>query len=780
MKKIMFFMALLLVSLTTASAAITINVDKASNVKATVQVYTDIALVDGENVFPDYGPDSSPLSIEPANGAEIVSVTMNGNEVTPAYGGVYRMGIEDGMVVNITTSNSSQGGEAKPKVTFHIDNPYQIQVTAGGRTIDVSQPAELEQGTEIKVQATMGFTIQSLSWSLMGSPSYENGVYTMNVSSDMEVWVYMQTVPVTFDVDFANRVTVEDSYSMKAINITNSPVYLSTGTSLAVYSSGEKYTVESVEVNGNNINGRYGYFYCGVAEESTVKIRTSSSVPAVNFNVDDPSRVKVHLEGSDELIDVTKTHEFENGAQLVIEPASDEVRIESVSVSGLVFSPMPDGSYSISVTSDMTVDIKTKSIQPYLTFNVDEPRRITVLADGQPLDILAGESVEVAKGASISVKAAADNFSIVSLSVDGNAVEPADGVYTFVAQADATVDVKTKASLKLYIDDNIAGGSVVVKRGEETLKSGDIVADGDVLLLEAQANDDYVFEYFTLNGVETESKVTVGGADDITIGASFRKIQEGYALITWNINSSLVNIDQYDAEGSYISSIYDTTEPVELKKGNILKFSMWSPSRRFKTCTVNGAEMAVDENGAHWFTITENASVYVEVESLINVSTYDTRNEEHEKIGNVVVVYEGEEYPFGTYIPVGATVTFVAKPEPGYKLDYLYFVETPDTPMDGTYTATQEDIDAGKYIIVQGKFSVDETTGIGAVRNSNGVNFDAQSGILSVADGSAVRVYTTGGRLVQSGANGKVTVSSLPAGIYLVQSAGQTFKFVKR
>lgn len=613
MKRIMFFMLLLLVSFVKAGASITINVDKASNVKATVQMYTDVELVDGENVF-DYDASSSPLSIEPANGAEIVSVTMNGTSVNPGYGGVYRMGIEDGMVVNIITSGGGQGDETKSMVSF---------------------------------------------------------------------------------------------------------------------------------------------------------------------NVDIPSRVKVHLEGSDDLLDVAKTYEFENGDQIIIEPSSDEVRIESVSVSGLVFLPMADGSYSISVTSDMTIDIKTKSIQPYLTFNVDEPKRIVVMEDGKTVDILGSGPIEVRKGASISVKAAADNFSIVRLSVDGSTIEPVEGVYTFVVEADATVDVVTTANLKLYIDDKIIGGIVVVKRGEETLKSGDSVADGDVLQLEAQENDGYVFEYFTLNGVETQSYVTVGGADDIVIGASFRKIKDGYALIKWNINSSLVDISQYDSEGIYISSVSDTSEPVEFKKGSVLKFSIWGSSRRIKTSTVNGNDMAVDENGDRWFTVTENATVCIEVERLINVSTYDTRDEEYKKIGNVVVVYEGKEYPYGTYIPVGATVTFVAKPEPGYKLDYLYFIETPDIPMDGTYTATQEDIDAEKYIIVQGKFIVDNGTGIGNVENPSGLSYDIEGGVLSVASGSSIQVYTTGGHLVRSGINGNVTVSSLPVGIYIVKSAGRTFKFVK-
>ena len=79
------------------------------------------------------------------------------------------------------------------------------------------------------------------------------------------------------------------------------------------------------------------------------------------------------------MLDVAKTYEMEKNTQIVIEAASDEVRIASVIANGMKLTPLGNGTYMTSVAMDMVIEVKTKGNLPTLDFKVDAPERINVL-----------------------------------------------------------------------------------------------------------------------------------------------------------------------------------------------------------------------------------------------------------------------------------------------------------------------------------------------------------------------------------------------------------------
>ena len=793
MKKNYFLIVLLLVAnIFSASAKIekifstealcnvTIEVDNASNVSAATRAGrgTQLTLTNGVNNLELNNSSENPLQIKAAENAEIVSCFINGDKVTPGGDGSIRVAITEGLNIVLTTKTHA----ANPMVTFSVTDPSQIIVKADDMVIeDISSPKEFAKGTELTIAPTTGFEIKNVATTQRPELPSVNGVYTIRV--DQEMTIYVTTEPakpvVTFEIDFPERISVVNQSTHKAIDISSLKLSMPKGTVLEFQASNENYSITSFKVDGTDKAPATGskIYYVGVETNTTVTIETSSTTPSVKFIVDNPENVKVHKMDSEEMLDVTKTYEMEKNTQLVIEPANDEVRIASVTVNGVTLTPLGNGNYMTAVTTNLTIEVKTKEVLPVLTFKVDAPERINVLSGTEVLDI--SEAVELPVGTEITIEPSAGNFIIKSAMADGKTLTASDNKYLVTITGDMQFDIKTAASLTLHIIQPDEGGTISVFRDGKELQEGDKIITNEKLSFKNEPEASYFFEYYLVNNKVCSDTYVVSGSDDINVGAIFRTIREGYVEVTFDLDEgarsllTIVNID-----GSEKTRL-DPSKPCEIKKESQIQVFMITQNTKITSCTMNGVERTPDgdegiDARSYTMTVEDDAVIAVRTSKLVQVGGDITYGEDYNPIGRIRLRHEGKIYD-DVYIPVGTTVEVIVEPVTGYMLDFCYLSYDEANKLDGTtYTVENTDKD---IIIIKGAFKK-IPDGIESISSMQS-HYDAQS-MQIITTGGNTKVYAVSGKKVLESDETSISVSTLESGIYVVKTREGVFKLVKK
>ena len=793
MKKNYFLIVLLLVAnIFSASAKIekifstealcnvTIEVDNASNVSAATRAGrgTQITLTNGVNNLELNNSSENPLQIKAAENAEIVSCFINGDKVTPGGDGSIRVAITEGLNIVLTTKTHAHN----PIVTFSVTDPSQIIVKADDVVIeDISSPKEFAKGTELTIAPTTGFEIKNVATTQRPELPSVNGVYTIRV--DQEMTIYVTTEPakpvVTFEIDFPERISVVNQSTHKAIDISSLKLSMPKGTVLEIQASNENYSITSFKVDGTDKAPAIGSktYYVGVEANTIVTIETSSTTPSVKFIVDNPENVKVHKMNSEEMLDVMKAYEMEKNTQLVIEPANDEVRIASVTVNGVKLTPLGNGNYMTAVTSNLTIEVKTKEVLPVLRFKVDAPERINVLSGAEVLDI--SEAVEIPVGTEITIEPSAGNFIIKSVMANGKTLTVSDNKYLVTIIGDMQFDIKTAASLTLHIIQPDEGGTISVFRDGKELQEGDKVITNEKLSFKNEPEASYFFEYYLVNNKVCSDTYVVSGSDDINVGAIFRTIREGYVEVTFDLDEgarsllTIVNID-----GSEKTRL-DPSKPCEIKKESQIQVFMITQNTKITSCTMNGVERTPDgdegiDARSYTMTVEDDAVIAVRTSKLVQVGGDITYGEDYNPIGRVRLRHEGKIYD-DVFVPVGTTVEVIAEPVTGYMLDFYYLSFDEANKLDGTtYTVENTDKD---IIIIKGAFKK-IPDGIEPISSMQG-HYDAQS-MQIITTGGNTKVYAVSGKKVLESDETSISVSTLESGIYIVKTREGVFKLVKK
>lgn len=793
MKKNYFLIVLLLVAnIFSASAKIekifstealcnvTIEVDNASNVSAATRAGrgTQITLTNGVNNLELNNSSENPLQIKAAENAEIVSCFINGDKVTPGGDGSIRVAITEGLNIVLTTKTHA----ANPIVTFSVTDPSQIIVKADDVVIeDISSPKEFAKGTELTIAPTTGFEIKNVATTQRPELPSVNGVYTIRV--DQEMTIYVTTEPakpvVTFEIDFPERISVVNQSTHKAIDISSLKLSMPKGTVLEIQASNENYSITSFKVDGTDKAPAIGSktYYVGVEANTIVTIETSSTTPSVKFIVDNPENVKVHKMDSEEMLDVMKAYEMEKNTQLVIEPANDEVRIASVTVNGVKLTPLGNGNYMTAVTSNLTIEVKTKEVLPVLRFKVDAPERINVLSGAEVLDI--SEAVELPVGTEITIEPSAGNFIIKSVMANGKTLTVSDNKYLVTIIGDMQFDIKTAASLTLHIIQPDEGGTISVFRDGKELQEGDKVITNEKLSFKNEPEASYFFEYYLVNNKVCSDTYVVSGSDDINVGAIFRTIREGYVEVTFDLDEgarsllTIVNID-----GSEKTRL-DPSKPCEIKKESQIQVFMITQNTKITSCTMNGVERTPDgdegiDARSYTMTVEDDAVIAVRTSKLVQVGGDITYGEDYNPIGRIRLRHEGKIYD-DVYVPVGTTVEVIAEPVTGYMLDFCYLSYDEANKLDGTtYTVENTDKD---IIIIKGAFKK-IPDGIESISSMQS-HYDAQS-MQIITTGGNTKVYAVSGKKVLESDETSISVSTLESGIYVVKTREGVFKLVKK
>ncbi|MBC8592322.1 hypothetical protein H8744_03510 [Oscillospiraceae bacterium N12] len=793
MKKNYFLIVLLLVAnIFSASAKIekifstealcnvTIEVDNASNVSAATRAGrgTQITLTNGVNNLELNNSSENPLQIKAAENAEIVSCFINGDKVTPGGDGSIRVAITEGLNIVLTTKTHA----ANPMVTFSVTDPSQIIVKADDMVIeDISSPKEFAKGTELTIAPTTGFEIKNVATTQRPELPSVNGVYTIRV--DQEMTIYVTTEPakpvVTFEIDFPERISVVNQSTHKAIDISSLKLSMPKGTVLEFQASNENYSITSFKVDGTDKAPAIGSktYYVGVEANTIVTIETSSTTPSVKFIVDNPENVKVHKMDSEEMLDVMKAYEMEKNTQLVIEPANDEVRIASVTVNGVTLTPLGNGNYMTAVTTNLTIEVKTKEVLPVLTFKVDASERIKVLSGTDILDI--SEAVELPIGTEITIEPSAGNFIIKSAMADGKTLTASDNKYLVTITGDMQFDIKTAASLTLHIIQPDEGGTISVFRDGKELQEGDKIITNEKLSFKNEPEASYFFEYYLVNNKVCSDTYVVSGSDDINVGAIFRTIREGYVEVTFDLDEgarsllTIVNID-----GSEKTRL-DPSKPCEIKKESQIQVFMITQNTKITSCTMNGVERTPDgdegiDARSYTMTVEDDAVIAVRTSKLVQVGGDITYGEDYNPIGRIRLRHEGKIYD-DVYIPVGTTVEVIVEPVTGYMLDFCYLSYDEANKLDGTtYTVENTDKD---IIIIKGAFKK-IPDGIESISSMQS-HYDAQS-MQIITTGGNTKVYAVSGKKVLESDETSISVSTLESGIYVVKTREGVFKLVKK
>ena len=765
---------------TEALCNVTIEVDNASNVSAATRAGrgTQLTLTNGVNNLELNNSSENPLQIKAVEGAEIVSCLINGEKVNPGGDGSIRVAITEGLNIVLTTKTHG----ANPMVTFSVIDPSHIIVKANDVVIeDISSPKEFAKGTELTIAPTTGYEIKNVATTQRPEIPPVNGVYTIRV--DQEMTIYVTTEPakpvVTFEIDFPERISVVNQSTHEAIDISSLKLSMPKGTVLEIQASNENYSITSFKVDGTDKAPATGskIYYVGVETNTTVTIETSSTTPSVKFIVDNPENVKVHKMDSEEMLDVTKTYEMEKNTQLVIEPANDEVRIASVTVNGVTLTPLGNGNYMTAVTTNLTIEVKTKEVLPVLTFKVDASERIKVLSGTDILDI--SEAVELPIGTEITIEPSAGNFIIKSAMADGKTLTASDNKYLVTITGDMQFDIKTAASLTLHIIQPDEGGTISVFRDGKELQEGDKIITNEKLSFKNEPEASYFFEYYLVNNKVCSDTYVVSGSDDINVGAIFRTIREGYVEVTFDLDEgarsllTIVNID-----GSEKTRL-DPSKPCEIKKESQIQVFMITQNTKITSCTMNGVERTPDgdegiDARSYTMTVEDDAVIAVRTSKLVQVGGDITYGEDYNPIGRIRLRHEGKIYD-DVYIPVGTTVEVIVEPVTGYMLDFCYLSYDEANKLDGTtYTVENTDKD---IIIIKGAFKK-IPDGIESISSMQS-HYDAQS-MQIITTGGNTKVYAVSGKKVLESDETSISVSTLESGIYVVKTREGVFKLVKK
>ena len=755
-----------------------IEVDKGSNVMATTAAGngTQLTLTDGVNDI-QLDDSENPLLIEAAEGAEIVSCKLNGVDKGLSGDGKLRVGITEGLHIEITTKSLS----VNPTVNFLVTDPSHIIVKAGDELVsDLSSPKEFAKGTMLTIAPVDGYEVVSVSTSERPSIPFINGAYSIRVEQEMTIYVQSQPAnPVaTFEIDYPGRISVVNQSTREPIDISSLKVSIPKGTVMEIQASEEKYSIKSVKVNGQDKApaGGSAIYNVGVEGNTTVTIETSSTIPSVKFVVDKPENVKIHKLGSEEMLDAAKTYEMEKNTQLVIEAASDDVRIASVKANGMKLTPLGNGTYMTSVAMDMVIEVNTKGNLPTLTFNVDAPERINVLNGAEKLDI--SSMVEVPVGTEITIEPAAENCIIRSVIANGEELKAgSDKKYHVTVAADMEFVIETAVSLVLHIVQPEEGGTVAVFRDGKELHEGDIVITNDKLSFINTADENYFFVSYIVNNRECADTYTVSGSSDITVGALFRALKNGYAAINFDFdeNGGLLNV--YNIVDSERTAL-DPSKPCEIKKGTKIQIYIFISTVNIETCTKNGVNVPADEGKegrSYTITVDENATIKVTTVKLVRVTGEHTNDDMYNSIGDVYIKHNGE-VSSSFIVPVGTTVELIAEPEEGYMLDYYYLNYDESTKFtENVYTVENAD---REIITIKGAFKVDPGSGIESLNSLQG-HYDAETMQIITAGGNT-KVYTVSGKMVLESNETNISVSALENGIYIVKTQKGVFKLVKK
>lgn len=622
---------------------INITVDNAANVEVSVNYgETILTLQDGFNRFTEYTSANSPLIIKPANGASIVSVTKNGTDVlNPNYQGNYTIGIE-AMMLDIITESGEAPGEQTVDVWFQLNGAAgSATITCDGEDVVFSSTsfdyATVKSGADCLIAPAEGYEITKVEGDRARIVDNEDGTWTYSTTENMTfVTVSTEALPIA-----GTLFKVVTAYYPNLTVVAGR-----TG------QEGEEYQWVPLAPDGSAVlpEGFEFINFWGADDASIVTVkRNGTAIPYSDFSnwrsmVDEGDVFEVITRGPEKTV-TFYANNFRDGVGL---------EYFNITSDGQTFDLSGESATAtLRRGADVAITGKGANVcnwvmcgnnymaEPPFVFNLENNDLITVAGTavggvhivvndasavvvkqsngyGDALALDDGENTfELADIRNNLSVAAAEGCEIISLVVNQTPAEPtSSGAYSIVAAEGMKIEINarhipTHVPLTIMVCDSEADNAT----SDRLAANVTLTVAGEVV--ELQALTTYMAPYqaevsisggygFVIDSVdagnnfvqESHGTYTFFAEVPCTLVITMHEIvaPEGYALVYFQTNNEdKVSFLPYDSEKDRLDGSFNTSQPGVVKIGNYIGVKKFSFDLLFKSITVNGESIAIDE-----------------------------------------------------------------------------------------------------------------------------------------------------------------------------------------
>ena len=784
-KFLLSFFAMIVGFFTLSAENVMIDVDNAANVR----VYSskgDVSLFDGMNRITDLTAADSPLTIEAAPGAEIVSVTRNQSEsVNPSGDGCYRVPIEN-MMIQIVTSG---GGSVSQDVNVTVNNGNaafgSFSLMQGTTALAVGAQTKLAPGAEITVIPSEGYEIvcvKDLFQTEVGSPN-PDGTYTFAVGSEPDNWYYVDTkvsgISFTIEPDYAPNLKVtlnavqNGAYKDVPLNSKGATTVVTKEDMQPItFEGADGAQIVSVTRNGENVPANASGFMSGFENGDVFVVTTLGKLVDYTFKAADgnaplESYIFTTADGTAlSLSGTTQTVQLHAGEKISIEGRpGTEYAMVSADISA------QDMKSWIRVTDNGVATLYgTRSTD--VKINVDVASRVAVTQSngrGEVLSLSDGENkFELSAIQNALQIAPTEGNMLLSLSLNGDALTPnKHGYYLVNVEEGSYLDIKSRKKpgdvavtfslnegasiewLNATLDDKPFDLMAAMDENHVvTVKSGSVftltpaigykILDATTATPGCNVVKNVADQVFTLTVGEQESSAV------FSVIVNEIQAVEGSALVTVKTESPYVRFYEFTPEGTGVKEIVQT-QVNEVKIGNKVRMSVSTTGVYFKSIVVNGkpvtdADFSVQRS--YEVVIAERTTIEVETCQKVEVSTANSLDtDSHITIGELFVIDADGNPTNRLECEVGQTITFKAVPTVGYKFDSMemYYPRT-ETIENFTYTITEKDAEEG-FIMFRATFLVDDEKPSYVIRTNPAYELDENGNPIMSSDAVVGYIY---------------------------------------
>lgn len=473
------------------------------------------------------------------------------------------------------------------------------------------------------------------------------------------------TNTITFNIDHSERVTVTLLGTNEIIDLTNPVFQWPSGVSFMMEPSSDIFKITSVKINGETkMPGGDGKYRWGVNGDLNIEITTSENISTLIFDVTDPSHLLV-TDNNANVLDIKSPVKIQTGALITIESFSEHYMIERLNAGGRDLYPSGDGRYRFVASNDMHISIKSKSLHPIVTFNIDHPSRVNVI------NILTDEIIETSNikvpipaNTPIVIETTDPKHTIQSVEINGTPIYMSgDGKYRTGITADTHIAIKTKSTTPM-VTFNIDEPDRVVIWNDGVKIDPSLayeVEKGSQLIIEASGNE-YRIASVLVNNTPikgaSDGKYYTTAMSDIAITVRTKGI---LPTISLNIDHperiKITNLTTQ--EDIFVSDI------IELAKGTEISIEALKSNFSILTLKNNGTLINPEDNGKYQFTVNEDLSLNITTSALLSLTIEESTGGKLTISRNGTTLQSGDNVSPGDILDISYSLT------DGYGLDFI-------------------------------------------------------------------------------------------------------------
>jgi len=673
-------------------------------------------------------------------------------------------------------------------VTFSVNGPGTIEVKNSSGKILTSGDKVLE-GAYVRFVATPGENAEIQDWTV-------NGVKTKAGKTKFS-YKMDPTQPNTVVANFVSTATtqeyvvtfVADPIDGGTVTAENTVTYamVSSGASVAESTflkfkaePKEGYEFDSWTVNGLPADGSFidpTELSREITGETSVVAHFTAAAPAEEYTV----TFAAEPEGQGTLTATRYDREndeevpFESGEKFsgesifitfTAKPGAD-YKVEKWLVNDeAIAMPSNPNEYVHELTADVDVKVVFTAKPNEVTLKYSVPTgdggqiavAVTPKDGGDAVSVESGK--KVARGSSVTFTATpSEGYEVEKWLVNGSEDRQAgqNTTLTMTLEEDTDVQLYFKKEAAKYVvnftADPVKGGKVTasgyVNSQYKTITSGEALPEGSYIDFEAEANEGYEFEKFTVNGVDgtpdfaNPNKLSQEITAETNIVAHFKSVDTKITITyTAGANGKFTEVKlQKDGEKDVIVNSGD-----EVDRGAYIVFNVM-PDKGYivDKWFVNDAEVHSREVNSYDGTFEETSEVKVTFRKpKLTIAAAEG--------GKVVASVDGNEVSNDADVALGANVSIEATPDAGYELTAL--------------TANDKDILAVKSFAMKGDTKVVATFTKKAQPTTYKVTLkDNEHGKITIKEKVDLNAVPEGTKLtvVAKGANDQCELTKLTA-----------------